>query len=134
MPIDRVIIKNYRAPRSTDISLNPELNVIVGDNESGKSTLLEAVCVALKCQLNRRPAAYELHPFLFSAEAISEIIASHQAGTPQTPLEIPIQLYFVNTAYASTCKQRSGGGFGRRAIVGLRKLSLTYDSAVDCAT
>ena len=61
MTIERVIVKNYRALRSADITLDPELNVIVGDNESGKSTLLEAINLALRCQLNRRPAAYELH-------------------------------------------------------------------------
>ena len=98
MTIDRVIIKNYRALRETDVSLNSNLNIIVGDNESGKSTLLEAVNLALKCQLNRRPAAYELHPFLFNAEAVAEFIASYKAGTPQAPPEILIELYFVNTA------------------------------------
>jgi energy-coupling factor transporter ATP-binding protein EcfA2 len=97
MAIERVIIKNYRALRSTDVSLNSELNIIVGDNESGKSTLLEAINLALKCQLNRRPAAYELHPFLFNVDAVAEFIASHQAGDPQAPPQILIELYFMNT-------------------------------------
>ncbi len=97
MPIDRVIIRNYRALRTTDISFNSKLNIVVGDNESGKSTLLEAINLALKCQLNRRPAAFELHPFLFNAEAVAKFIASHRNGTPQSPPEILVELYFVDT-------------------------------------
>jgi len=59
-------VKNYRRLRSTDIKLRPDLNIIVGDNESGKSTLLEAINLALKGQINRRPLPqYELHPYLF---------------------------------------------------------------------
>ena len=51
MTIERVIIKNYRALRSTDIRLGDNVNIIVGDNESGKSTLLEAINLALRCQI-----------------------------------------------------------------------------------
>jgi energy-coupling factor transporter ATP-binding protein EcfA2 len=98
LTIDRVIIKNYRVLRSADVSLNSDLNIIVGDNESGKSTLLEAINLALKCQLNRRPAAYELHPFLFNADSVAKFIAAHKEGKPDAPPEILIELYFVNNA------------------------------------
>src|SRR5674476_801025 len=94
MTIERVIVKNYRTLRSTEIKLNPTLNIIVGDNESGKSTLLEAINLALKCQLNRRPASQELHPFLLNAEAVKEFVNSHKQGNPKPPPEILIELYF----------------------------------------
>lgn len=71
----------------------PATNIIVGNNETGKSTLLEAINLALKCQLGRRPAAYELHPFLFNAEVVAEFVASHRAKKPQPPPEILIELY-----------------------------------------
>ena len=80
MSIERVIIKNYRALASTDISLGSDLNVIVGDNESGKSTLLEAINLALKCQINRRPTAYELHPFLFNTGCVAQFIDALNRG------------------------------------------------------
>ena len=47
MSIERVIVRNYRVLRSADVRLRHDLNVIVGDNESGKSTLLEAINLAL---------------------------------------------------------------------------------------
>lgn len=95
MTIERVIIKNYRALRNTDVRFKSGTNIIVGDNESGKSTILEAINLALRCQLNRRPAAYELHPFLFNRPAVAEFIASHKAGAPTPPPMIEIELYFA---------------------------------------
>jgi hypothetical protein len=55
--------------------------------------LLEAINLALKCQLSRRPAAYELHPFLFGSKTVADFIASHKAGKPKPPPEILIELY-----------------------------------------
>ncbi|RXG91443.1 hypothetical protein [Bradyrhizobium vignae] len=49
--------------------------------------------MALNCQLGRRPAAYEMHPFLFNAEVVAEFVASHRAKKPQPPPEIVIELY-----------------------------------------
>jgi putative ATP-dependent endonuclease of the OLD family len=93
MSIQRVIIRNYRALRSTDISLDPDLNILVGDNESGKSTLLEAINLALRCQLNGRHLSYELHPFLFNAITTREYIAALATEKPLQPPEILIELY-----------------------------------------
>jgi len=98
MTIERVIIQNYRVLRSVDISLNSDLNIIVGNNESGKSTLLEAINLALRCQLNRRPAAYELHPFLFNTNEVAEFIASYKEGKPKPPPEILIEIYLADSA------------------------------------
>lgn len=94
MSIERVIVKNYRALAYTDIRLRPDFNIIVGDNESGKSTLLEAINLALKNQLNRRPAKYELHPYLFNTRCVDQYIESLKNATPLPPPEILVELYF----------------------------------------
>lgn len=93
MSIERVIVRNYRALQEVDVTFGPGTNIIVGNNETGKSTLLEAINLALKCQLGRRAAAYELHPFLFNARTVADFIASHRARKPQPPPEIRIELY-----------------------------------------
>ena len=43
MPIERVVIENFKAFGHLDLPLNPHMNLIVGNNEVGKSTLLEAI-------------------------------------------------------------------------------------------
>jgi len=104
MTIERAIIKNYRTLRSADVRFSDALNIIVGDNESGKSTLLEAVNLALRCQLNRRPAAYELHPYLFNNEVVAEYVKSHNDGKPQPPPEILIELFLSDTPEVAELK------------------------------
>lgn len=94
MTIRRVKISNYRTLKSIDLILGPAMNIIVGDNETGKSTLLEAINLALSCQLNRRNAHYELHPFLINSDAVADFIARHLAGDPTEPPSIIIELFF----------------------------------------
>ena len=104
MAIKRVKIENYRTLKTVDIALGPAMNIIVGDNETGKSTLLEAINLALTCQLNRRPAQYELHPFLINLDAVDEFIASHLNNTPIAPPSITIELFFEDEAALADLK------------------------------
>lgn len=104
MAIEKVIVKNYRALREAEISFGEGANIIVGDNEAGKSTLLEAINLALRCQLNRRPAAYELHPFMFNRAVVAEFIQSHKDKKPVPPPAILIELYFRENAAVAEFK------------------------------
>lgn len=93
MCIERVIVKNYRTLKSLDLPLRQHLNIVVGDNETGKSTLLEAINLGLKCQINRRPASSELHPYLFNLAAVAEYVSALKSGKPAQPPRILIELY-----------------------------------------
>ena len=94
MFLSRVIVANYRCLKRADVPLNPGLNVIVGNNECGKSTLLEAVHLALSGQLNGRPIQSELHPHLFNTEVVAEYIHTLAEKVPLAPPTLLIELYF----------------------------------------
>jgi predicted ATP-binding protein involved in virulence len=47
MQLDRLILKNYRCFDALDMSFHPQLTVIVAENGQGKSSVLDAVRVAL---------------------------------------------------------------------------------------
>ena len=96
--IVRAIIQNYKGLRAADISFNPKLNILVGDKEVGKSTVLEAINLALTGQLNRRSLSYELHPFLFHQDAAAEYLAGIYAGQATPPPEIVVEIYLADTA------------------------------------
>lgn len=94
MHIRKAIIRNYRVIRQLTVEFNEHTNVIVGDNETGKSTLLEAINLALTGQIGGRPAQYELDSYLFNLEAVNEYLKSLRGGTPQPPPSICVELYF----------------------------------------
>jgi len=86
MFISKVHIENYRCLRDTTVSLNSHLNIIVGDNECGKSTFLEAIHLALSGQLNGRPIQTEIHPN-FLARKQYPIISAPLTPIPQLHLQ-----------------------------------------------
>ena len=98
LKLKRCIIKNFRCLKNADLSFDDQINIVVGDNESGKSTLLEAINLALRGQINRRPAAFEIHPFMFNQEAVREFLEAHKNGNPIQPPEIRVELYFDDDA------------------------------------
>jgi len=64
--IKKIFIQNYKIFEQFDLELNSDLNIIVGDNEVGKSTILEELCqsnleMSYSWQ-NRNVLSYELLP------------------------------------------------------------------------
>lgn len=86
-------MNNYRCLKIANVPLNPDLNIVVGNNECGKSTLLEAIHLALSGQLNGRPIQTELHPHLFNAEVVATYIEALKGKKPAAPPAILIELY-----------------------------------------
>ena len=107
MYISKVVIKNYRCLSDSFIELNTKLNIIVGDNECGKSTFLEAVYLALSGQLNGRSIQGELHPHLFNARAVADYINSLVNKAPSAPPSILIEIYFVDDPALTKLKGRN---------------------------
>src|SRR4051794_18195249 len=94
MYITKAKSRNYRSLAHCDIVFRDGLNILVGDNEAGKSTLLEAISLALTGSLNGRPIAQELHPFLFSLDATRTYLAALHKGVPAQLPTITIELFF----------------------------------------
>lgn len=73
---------------------NRKFNLIVGANESGKSTLMEAVALALTGRINGRSASEELNPHWFNTALVEEFIQKRTSGNPVSFPEILIELFF----------------------------------------
>jgi len=89
-------VKNYRCLKGANVILNEKLNVIVGNNECGKSTLLEAVHLAMTGQLNGRPLMVELHPYVFNLGQVQVYVDALRKGTPAEPPSILIEVYLAD--------------------------------------
>jgi len=47
MHIQKVIIKNFRCFEHLEVNLDPDINIFVGNNGSGKSALLDGIAIAM---------------------------------------------------------------------------------------
>ncbi|WP_040694320.1 ATP-dependent nuclease [Nocardia vinacea] len=94
--ITRIVIKGYRLFKDFELEPNDGANIIVGDNEAGKSTLLEAISLALTGRINGRWAEDELNPYWFNQTQVKEYFESLGTGSPLPPPEILIELYLTN--------------------------------------
>lgn len=96
--IQKIVLKNFRRFRDTSIEFAPGLNILVGDNEAGKSTVLEAINLALTSRWQGKFFAGELAPHLINLEATTEYIdAVHAGGAPEPP-ELAVELYLTESA------------------------------------
>lgn len=93
MPIERIVIENFKSFRRLDLPLNPHMNLVVGNNEAGKSTLLEAIHAVVTGQLHGRNIAYEITPYLFHQPTVHEYLLEIKAGRKAPPPYIRIEAY-----------------------------------------
>ncbi len=95
MKIKKIIIENFKCFRKLELELNSGLNILVGNNEAGKSTILEAIHLALSGLFNGKYVKYELTEYIFNNKAIQEYI--------KNPSELPyilIEIYFEDGIYS----------------------------------
>ncbi len=95
--IEKIKIRGYRIFREFVMLPKPGTNLIVGGNEAGKSTLLEAVTLALTGRINGRSAGDELNPFWFNVEVVEEFFAKLKNDSHAAMPEILIELFLKNT-------------------------------------
>lgn len=94
MAIRKIKIYNFKGLREFETELNPGLNILVGDNESGKSTILEAIHLALTGMYCGRGIKNEISPYLINNEAIDEYLRSLTSEKPIAPPGLMIEIYF----------------------------------------
>jgi putative ATP-dependent endonuclease of the OLD family len=99
MKIAKVKITNFKCYEETfTLALNEGLNVIVGANESGKTTILEAIHLALTGLLHGRPLKNDLTSYLFNLAAQNKYVQSLGTASPLPPPAITIELFFSGTS------------------------------------
>ena len=94
MYITRVYIEGFKRFTQFALALNPTFNVIVGDNETGKSSLLEAMGLVLTGQYDGRLIQYAVDPYLFNAATVADYFQKRQNGKHTNPPKVEIEAYF----------------------------------------
>ena len=94
MYISKVKIQNFKCFQKTFVlHLEKGLNIIVGDNEAGKSTILEAIHLVLTGLINGKYLKNELSEYLFNNSSVAEFKESLLTDKPLPPPEIIIEVF-----------------------------------------
>lgn len=72
--ITKIRIQGYRIYGDFTLRPNKYLNILVGGNDAGKSTLMEAIGLALNGRIGGRSAQEELHPYWFNKELVDKFL------------------------------------------------------------
>lgn len=85
MLVESLRLLNFKKFKDQTFEFNEDVNIFVGDNNAGKSTILEALEIVLNFQHRGRPFSNEFSPDLFNSEAVAAFLAS-----PKTPSDLPV--------------------------------------------
>lgn len=93
--IKTVVIKNFKCFKEEFVlDLKEGINILVGNNEAGKSTILEAIHLALTGIFRGKSIKNNLSQYLFNNDSINDYLENIKDKN-DTPLpEILIELYF----------------------------------------
>lgn len=95
MTIQKIRIRNFKCLKGLfEIELNKGLNILVDNNETDKSTILETIHIALTGLYGGRNIRNELFQYLFNKEVVDLYINSVNSGAALPPPSISIEIFF----------------------------------------
>lgn len=85
MLLESLHVLNFKKFKDKVFDFNEDVNILVGDNNAGKSTILEALEIVLNFQYRGRSFSIEFSPDLFNSETVTAFLNS-----PKTPADLPV--------------------------------------------
>lgn len=80
MHVKSIKLTNFKKFRDELLEFNDDVNIFVGDNNAGKSTILEALEIVLNYNHRGRPFNGEFSPDLFNQDAVNLFLASDKTS------------------------------------------------------
>lgn len=80
MQVKSIKLLNFKKFINNFFEFNDDVNIFVGDNNSGKSTILEALKIVLNYNYRGRPFNAEFTPDLFNQEAVNNFLSSDKSS------------------------------------------------------
>ena len=92
--IEKLCIENYKIIKRLELDFNSHINIFVGENDSGKSTILEALSIITSGRLHYVPFNRQITPSLFNFECRNQYISEIRNGENPEPPMIIIEAYW----------------------------------------
>ncbi|PCQ48805.1 ATP-dependent nuclease [Citrobacter freundii] len=80
MHVKSIKLTNFKRFKDEHLEFNDDVNIFVGDNNAGKSTILEALEVVLNYNYRGRPFNTEFTPDIFNKDAVQKFLASDKSA------------------------------------------------------
>lgn len=80
MRVKSIKLTNFKKFKDEHLEFNDDVNIFVGDNNAGKSTILEALEIVLNYNYRGRPFNTEFTPDIFNKDAIQQFLASDKSA------------------------------------------------------
>jgi putative ATP-dependent endonuclease of OLD family len=90
-------VSGYRLFEELDIKFDSGVNIVVGDNEAGKSTLLEALTLALTGRIEGRYGHDALNPYWFHQPTVRKFYSDLRAGLDVRMPDITLEVFLDNS-------------------------------------
>ncbi|MFM2630096.1 AAA family ATPase [Vibrio chagasii] len=134
MYIEKLIVKNFKKIVSDSFIFNEHVNILVGDNDSGKTTILEALELASTASYRGKPIATSLTTDLFNNAAVSDYLKANHSkdNLPEILVEIYLSDCPEYRGKNNSLGQEKDGIFLR--ICFDEDLTSTYDDFIKNAT
>ena len=123
MFIEKIYVKNYKLLQDVTIPLNEDINIFVGENDSGKSTILEVLGIISSGKLQGYAFERQIKANFFNDNIRRKYIASLATPTPKAPPTIILEAYCRDgeAKYIGTNNELRENCMGIRVEVSLRQ-------------
>lgn len=78
--VKSIKLTNFKKFKDDHLEFNDDVNIFVGDNNAGKSTILEALEIVLNNNYRGRPFGTELTPDIFNKDAVQQFLNSDRSA------------------------------------------------------
>lgn len=92
MHVTSIKLVNFKKFRNEHFEFNEDVNIFVGDNAAGKSTILEALEIGLNYNHRGKPFNSEFSPDLFNKDAVALFLASDKSSKHLPKLTIEVYI------------------------------------------
>lgn len=106
--IERLHIKNFKQFKDFEIPFNKNLNIIVGNNDEGKTTILEAINLVITGFYNGRYLGNDISEYMFNLEVVNEYLGKINNHINILPPELVIEAYLNDTENSSELADMKG--------------------------
>lgn len=119
-------IENYKCYENVDVEFNNSTNIIVGNNEAGKSTILEALNLCLSGLVNGKYIKNELNESFFNKVAVENYNKDLNAIPPYILIEVYLESTDVKESNKIYANLRGSRNSKKQDTCGI-KLKIMFD-------